>query len=575
MKKTAAAILLILSALLCAFTAAAEDEPLFYVSPDGEWTAQAITLTEVKKENYLFLPGNTDKGSLKIGLKNGTGATLNGAPVTGEETAADLKEKNTLSAGGRSIRFTVMQGSPDLPALYITTDTGSMKKIDGSKKYKETGWLVMTGGSGGTEYDGSLEHMKLRGNASTRYTKKNYQIKLADSTDLLGMGKAKKWILTGNWLDESFIRNEMTYDLAEYIGLPYTPERQQAELYVNHEYLGLYLFSEKIEIRKSRVNIADLEEATELLNPEKLSAYRPATKKVSANAFYKAYSIPENPEDITGGYIVEYEFQKSRYETEPSYYRTKRKRGLIIKSPEYASVEQMQYISNFMQGFENAICAADGVDPDTGKHYSDFVDMDSLVRKYMINEFSQNYDGNSSSEFFFKPSDNQSTKAFAGPVWDLDNSYADFAQNYNKKQILSAGYLFIGEAGKGLYWWPNLYGHEDFRKEIRRAYNAVFGRGVRIILGTEEDPDGVLKSLDQYAAAIESSVAMNLARYPDLFAERGGVQTGKSFRENIEYLRTFIQGRTAYLEEAWGTGLPEEPAPEEQIPDESWVVRDD
>ncbi len=572
--KKYAAILLILAATFCAFAAAAEDV-LFYVSPDGEWTAQAVTLTEVKNEAWLFLPGNTDKGSLKIGLINGAEAALNGRPVTEEETAADLKEDNWLTVGGRTIRFRVMQGSRDLPALYITTETGSMKKVDGSKKYKEAGWLIMTDGSGGKEYDGPLEHIKLRGNASTRYTKKNYQIKLENSSDLLGMGKAKKWILTGNWLDESFIRNEMTYDLAEYIGLPYTPERQQAELYINHEYLGLYLFSEKIEIKKSRVNITDLEETTEILNPEKLSEYKTAAKKISANAFYKAYSIPNNPEDITGGYIVEYEFQKSRYETEASYYRTKRKRGLIVKSPEYASVEQMQYISKFMQGFENAICAADGIDPDTGKHYSEFVDMDSLVKKYMINEFSQNYDGNSSSEFFFKPPDSQSVKAFAGPVWDMDNSYADFAQNYNKKQILSTGYLFIGEASKGLYWWPNLYSHEDFRKEIRRTYNAVFAKGIRIILGTEEDTDGVLKSLDQYAAAIESSVEMNLARYPDLFAERGGVQTGKNFRENIEYLRAFIQGRTAFLEEAWATGLPEEPVEAEPIPDEFWVVQDD
>ena len=340
MRTFAAVVLLLLIVTFCVFTAAAENV-LFYVSPDGEWTAQAITLTEVKNKTFLFLPGNMDKSSLKIRLNNGAEAVLNGKPFTGEETAADLLENNSLTVGGKTIQFRVMQGSKDLPALYITTDTGSMKKVDGSKKYKEAGWLTMICGSGGKEYDGPLEHIKLRGNASTRYTKKNYQIKLEKSMELLGMGKAKKWILTGNWLDESFIRNEMTYDLAEYIGMPYTPERQQAELYINHEYHGLYLFSEKIEIKKSRVNITDLEEATEILNSEKLPLYKPVTKKLSANAFYKAYSIPNNPEDITGGYIIEYEFQKSRYETEPSYYRTKRKRGLIIKSPEYVAMHKI------------------------------------------------------------------------------------------------------------------------------------------------------------------------------------------------------------------------------------------
>ena len=571
MKKAAGLLLLILAALLCTAAGQAEDA-LLYVSPDGEWNAQAITLTKVKEQYYLFLPGNTEKNMLQIGLKNGTDALLNGEEITGRETAADLKEDNILSSGGKQIPFRMMQGSKGLPALYISTESGSMRKIDASKKHKEPGYLVMTDGAGTKEYDGALEYIRLRGNASTRYTKKNYQIKLENSKNLLGMGKAKKWVLTGNWLDESFIRSEMTFDLAEYIGLPYTPERQQAEVYVNHEYLGLYLFTEKIEIRNSRVAIRDLEKATELLNPEAPSSYQAVTKASAGNAFYKAYRIPEIPGDITGGYIVEYEFQKARYEAEPSYYRTRRKRGLVVKSPEYASVEQMEYISGFMQGFENAICSGDGVDPDSGKHYSEFVDMDSLVKKYMINEFAQNYDGNSSSEFFFKPADSESPKAFAGPVWDLDNSYADYTREYNKRQILSPKYLFIGEASQGLYWWPNLYRHEDFREEIRRVYNRIFKSGTRVILGLERDPAGTLKSLEEYEAAIECSAAMNLARYPDLFHERGGVRTGGSLRENIEYLRTFIEERTAFLEEAWGT---DEPETADILPEDAWLVQED
>ena len=540
----------LLLAVLMTGTATADPEQ-FFVSTDGQFSAKAIVLTRVNGEYYLFLPGNMERDGLKIGCRTGDEATLNGKPITGNETAADLQEHNEIVIGQKKYDFTVMQGSKGLPALYITTATGGLDRIHQSKKNKEAGTLILTDGAGGQLYDGALEHIKMRGNASTAYPKKNYQIKLDQSTDLFGMGKAKKWILTGNWLDKSLIRNEMTYDLAEFIGMPYTPQRQQAELFINHEYFGLYLFTEKIEIRKSRIDIRDLEKETEKLNKGELSDYPKKVKQLRGDASVKAYRIPSDPEDITGGYLVEFEYIKSKYDAEPSGFRTKRKIGVVIKSPEYASEAQAEYIYQFMQGFENAIFAEDGIDPDTGKHYYEFVDMESLAMKYMINEFSQNYDGNSSSEFFYKPADSESEKAYAGPVWDLDNTYADYAQDYNREQLLSPRHLFIGEASKARYWWPNIYKHREFKGTVQDLYERVFGQGVRIILGEEKDPAGTLKSLDEYSAGIAASAEMNYARYPMLAYDTGKIQTGKNLDENIEYLRRFIRGRKEYLEEVW------------------------
>ena len=248
----------ILLAVLLAGTALA-DPDLFFVSQDGQFGVQSITLTRAGNRYYLFLPGNTERVNLKIGVGPGTDAILNGEPVTGSETAADLEKHNEIELNRKKYEFEVMQGSENLPALYITTETGSLDRIQKSKKNKETGSLMMTDETGATVYDGVLDYIKMRGNASTAYAKKNYQIKLDMSTDLLGMGKARKWILTGNWLDKSLIRNEMTFDLAEFIGMRFTPQRQQAELYINHEYIGLYLFSEKVEIGKSRISIRDLD----------------------------------------------------------------------------------------------------------------------------------------------------------------------------------------------------------------------------------------------------------------------------------------------------------------------------
>ena len=548
-------LIFVLAVLWAVPASQAAEEPVFFVSRTGNFDLQAIKLTYVAgRGNYLFLPGNVRLEDLKIGFTGADRMELNGQEMTGTETAQILLAKNEIRFNRKvsTISFKVMRGSPNLPVLYVSTETGNLTLIQRSKHYKEKGSLYMEDGNGKVEYNGFLEHVKMRGNASTAYVKRNYQIKLVKGENLLGFGKAKKWILTGNWLDRTMLRNQITYDLAAFAGLPYTPECRQVELYVNHEYLGLYLFSEKVEIQPGRIAISDLEKETERVNTEPLSGYEQKKEpRTGVPNSKKYYDIPNDPADITGGYLFEYEFSKDRYNPEPSGVVTNMDIGIVIKSPEYATKKQIDYIGALIQGFENAIRAKDGRDPETGKHYSEFIDMDSLVLKYMINEFSQNYDSNTSSEFFYKPSDSESTVAFAGPVWDMDNTYGVYARKGMEESISSPKGLFVGNANRGAYWWPNLYKHDDFRQRIRELYRSRFGHGVKVLLGLENDPDGKLKSVDTYAAEIAESIDMNYVRYPDMKWSKRIINTGTNREDNLAYLKTFMEGRTQFLEAEW------------------------
>ena len=267
--------------LTCTAVCTSAETFFFYVSANGEFSSDAITLTRSSGNYYLFLPGQLRPDLLKVAyIGTQDEVLLNGTVLQQDTSAAVLQHENLLEYGNRRIRFTVMQGSPELPVLYITTETGNLDKINASKKYKEPGHMLMTDSDGNTVYDGVLNYIKIRGNASIKFAKKNYQIKLEKGKNLLGMGKARKWILSANWLDKSFIRNELSYDLAEYMGLSFTPQHSQAELYVNHEYIGLYLFSEKVEINNNRLEIRDLEEETEKLNSRSLSDFKRIVRKL-------------------------------------------------------------------------------------------------------------------------------------------------------------------------------------------------------------------------------------------------------------------------------------------------------
>ncbi|MBO2516412.1 MAG: hypothetical protein CW338_03930 [Clostridiales bacterium] len=549
--------LLLLILLSLAASAAAETPAVkeLWVSPTGEKTIDAICWfkPEDGKEYYLFLPGNTDPRSLRIGFTGAESVQLDGRDILPGDAADFLTpgEQFTLVLGKKKYVINVMQGSPGLPAVYITTRSGRHTNIHNNKKNKEPGAMMLVTAEGAVEYDGGLTHIKMRGNSSTTFKKKNYQVKLETGANLLGMGRCRTWILTGNSRDKSLIRNQMTYDMARYSGLQYTPECVQAEVYINNEYMGLYLFGEKVMIDDDRIAITDLEEAMEALNDKDLSSYPFKGEKGTGIGNRKAYRIPNIPEDITGGYLIEFESYDSRYKAEPSAYFTKRKNSIVVKSPEYCSVEQMDYVAAFMQGFEDAIFAKDGNDPKTGKHFDEFVDLASLVNKYLVEEICKNYDGNSSSMFFYKDVDSVSTVAFAGPVWDYDSSYGSYAREDNAKKVLTGKGLWIGNASGGRYWWPALYKQPDFYAAVVQRYEECFLPAVNILLGEAADENGVLLSIREYAEAIRASADMNFTRWPNKKHASTVAQTGYTFDENIEFLISFVTVRRDYLNGLW------------------------
>ena len=551
----AAALLLLLAVTALADT---PKDRTFYVSlsareDGGEMPMDAVMWQRVGNKYYLFLPGAKDLSEARVWFAGNGEITLNGTKLRSGDRAPGLKDGETaiLRFMGKGYSVRVMQGSP-IPALFINTATGDMKKIERSKEYREAADLLLFNSDGTAGYDGALEHIKLRGHTSALFNKKGFTIKLAQKTGLLGMGKAKKWVLTSNARDHSLIRNQICFGMAAYVGMAYTPACKPVELYLNHSYNGAYILQEKVEIGENRIDIRDLEKVTAAVNEKELSEYRAAGSAKSAKGKFKYIEIPENPEDITGGYLLEYECSAERYNSGPSVYTTDRGKLIVVQEPEYASKAQMEYISAFMQGFENAIFAADGVDPDTGKRYDEYIDFDSLVLKYMLEEISKNLDGNKSSQFFYKPDDSVSRVAFAGPAWDYDSTFGDYGRAKDSKGLVVPTGFYHNTVDRNGYWWPHLYEKPEYYEAICRMWRERYAPAMRVVLGMEQDGTGRVKSIEEYASAIEKTAAMNFILWPMRQSSENIARCGKTFKANIEYLTDYITKRYEFLESEWG-----------------------
>ena len=519
---------------------------------DGNGSAK-IKIVKNNNENFLYLPSFADSA---VGFSSSVGAAvkINDVPVEADEQIdiSDLSSSFKLGLDDTDYDVTVCR-SDNISAAFIETESGSMDQVYADKAFKEPGSLVYVKNNGECIYDNALEYIKGRGNSSWKYAKKGFNIKLEKSTNLDSLGKNKKWSLIPDHIDKSLLRNQIAYDLAREVGVDYTPEGRQVDLYLNGQYNGTYLLVVKTEISKASVNITDLEKATENVNEADLDTYPAAEVNPQTGLHnYKYYDIPNDPEDITGGYLLE--IDASGYPNEPSGFMTSRDLRIVVKCPEYASKAQVEYIGNYYQEFEDAVFSPDGRNA-LGRHYSEYIDLDSFVRYYLLTEFLMNGDSHITSVFLYKESELDGDGLLhAGPAWDYDSSLGNNGgtkafevpvrltdpeqQFYNITIARHSEYPFI---------YSELYRQQDFRARMSELYSELFVPAIDILLKNGDDSASQVKNYLSYVNDIEAAADMNFKRWQIMNNNMTGADTGKSYSANTDYLLSFMNARYDFM----------------------------
>ena len=398
------------------------------------------------------------------------------------------------------------------------------------KSNKAKGQMILQNADGSVVYRDALSQIKGRGNSTWNMDKKPYQIKLDKKTDLLQTGSkdnaTKTWVLLANYADQSVMRNTLIYDLGLELGMAYCTENDWVNLYYDGEFRGCYLLSEKVEVGSGRVDITDLEDLNEEANDGVDIEDLPVETGRTANgATYKYCAGMASPEDVTGGYLLEMELY-TRVEEEVCYFTTTRGQNVVVKSPEYASLEEMDYIASLYQEWEDALYNG-GVHPTTGKRYTDYVDLRSSAICYLANEISKNQDGFRTSSFFYKESGED--LMYMGPLWDYD-----ITLNFNGS--MRATGFDTAKAGLG----AALCQMGDFREMVRKIYlEEVYPLMTDVVLGGEDARSdlGTIRSIRYCEDLLADSVACNSLLW----------ENTEDWDQHVERLTLFLAERTAYL----------------------------
>lgn len=279
---------------------------------------------------------------------------------------------------------------------------------------------------------------RIRGTSSRSFDKKGYLLKFvkedmvrAREISLSGMSSDSSWVLHGPFLDKTLIRNYLCYNLAGEM-MDYAPNVRFCELFVNGEYMGLYLLTEKIGYDgNGRINITKTD------------------PKMSVTSYIlqidRGASDPSHDLETFGSYGY-----LTRLKEDAPYGHME-----VIYPGKSLTEAQAAYIAADISQFEKALFSYDYADPDRG--YRRYIDVQSFIDFFLINEFTLNYDAPVLSTYVYKDIGGKLKTC----IWDF-NAVFDY---YEYSSISPVTFRI-----QSSFWYQMLFKDEAFVNQVKSRY---------------------------------------------------------------------------------------------------------
>ena len=150
------------------------------------------------------------------------------------------------------ITFTGCRHNADmrhLPVIHITTDS----KIPWEGKVSCA--VTVVTGTDSTVWDGKI---KFRGGVSAKYYKHSYSLKFNEKHSLCDLPSNRSWILNASYIDKTFMRHKLCYDLFNMMGdYDLAPLCAYALVRENGDPKGLYVIMQRLNKQSLHLNPKD------------------------------------------------------------------------------------------------------------------------------------------------------------------------------------------------------------------------------------------------------------------------------------------------------------------------------
>jgi len=365
-------------------------------------------------------------------------------------------------------------------------------------------------------YNGKIS-IEYRGSSSQSFPKKPYALETQDSLgnnnniSLLGMPIENDWILYAPYTDKALMRNFLTFDLGRKMG-NYSPRTVYCELVINGDYQGVYILMEKIKRDNDRVDIAKLD-FDDLLG-----------------------------DSLTGGYIIKIDKYTGTGGTnwlsdfpniagDPLYIQYHYPEATVMQA------QQMDYIENFVDSFEYALAGPFFTDSLIG--YPKYIDVESFIDLYIINELSKNIDGYRLSTYMYKDRDDNGGKLTMGPFWDYNLAFGN--ANYCSGGITSGWEVDGGCGGNNPFWFERLIQDTIYQNKLKCRWEYLRERSFY--------EDSIFNFIDSLVVYLDDAQQRNFQKWNILGSYVWpNYYVGNTYQDEIIFFKSWIGDRLVWID---------------------------
>ncbi len=386
--------------------------------------------------------------------------------------------------------------SGTLPVLYVNTENGV--DITSKEYYLQGTYYLDAMGLEGYESIGTAEaplalQIKGRGNSTWTDIKKPFRLKLDKKAALMGMKKSKHFVLLANASEVQCRYDLLGFELSRRFGMAWTPTLKPIELVINGDYRGFYYLCEHIRVDADRVNI--VEQADE----------------------------ETDPEAVTGGWLIEIDNTVDESQILFPDHGHGNNMRITYHSPEVLSDEQMAYLVGLLTAVDNAIY---GETP-TSTAFTDYIDLDALVRFYVLQEIMDNGESFSGSCYWHKDRGDDAKIVF-GPVWDFGSSLCHWRQDYES-------FIYENTPSYSIQRWiGDLAKFRIFQMKVREVWDEF----------KQNHWDNVFTVFDEQETLINSAIIQDRKRWPEY-----NITTPLHYRYNA--VKNSITTKVNWLDQQW------------------------
>lgn len=336
--------------------------------------------------------------------------------------------------------------------------------------------------------------IKIRGNSSSALPKAQYRIQLLDeqgykiSLPLLGMDAGEEWVLNGTQRDLSYMRNYLAYNLAGELD-PYNTDVRYCEVLKKvgnrYQYEGIYLAMEPVEQGKGRVDITRYDEQmTECAYIVRRDRRDVAALQLDTYTTLTGINLTWKETGVGDGYL-----------------------SLIYPKEKKITQATLEYIEEDISRMERVLYSDNRTE---FLRYPEYLDVESFVNYFLINELLTSYDAGLHSTYFYK---DIGGKIAMGPCWDFDGGVDNASGSLTN-------YLYIVMPERP--WYDKLVTDRRFVAELENQYDFL-RRG---LLSNETIERKIRDTATFLGNAIQRDRSRWSAVYGDQFLPRAEEYTG-------------------------------------------------